>query len=202
MRGWLILFGILVAGGLIACAWPDVQDVPAVLLAPFGWIRFLHSTLPRVSVDAPGLLVGGLALLGLVIGQHLLLRSLTRPPAKQDDESAAPLPASTWRLRWTLSLLGVVLLMFVAGIAMVGLVHHVVWLATADEPMHVEVMDGYGRAVNNRKVIAIAVQNFSAFEERFPGESDKNFMGARHSWATLIAPFVPISVVELEEGKP
>jgi hypothetical protein len=35
-----------------------------------------------------------------------------------------------WRLRMTLSILGIVVLMFIAGIAAVGSVHQLIWMRT------------------------------------------------------------------------
>ena len=45
-------------------------------------------------------------------------------------------PVVAWRWRWTLSLVSLVLVLFAAGTAVVGIVHQATWLARSPEPMY------------------------------------------------------------------
>ena len=74
--------------------------------------------------------MAALCLVSLACGLHLFLGWLHAQRPKPEAEGPSP----PWRLRWTLSLLGVAVLMFVAGIAAVGVTHQTAWLLTSPEP--------------------------------------------------------------------
>jgi hypothetical protein len=100
-----------------------------------GWAFFLSGVLPNVTVDwtAVGIAVG--CLLGLAFGLHLfcawLHREISGKIAMQRvGLEVQPPPSSVWKVRTTLSVLGLVVVMFVAGISVVGGVHQLVWLRT------------------------------------------------------------------------
>lgn len=100
-----------------------------------GWAFFLGRVLPNVTVNWSSVGMTAGCLLGLAFGMHIfcvwLHREIARKKALQKlgpDEQLPPLPI--WRFRTTLCILGIVILMFVAGIAAVGAVHQLIWLRT------------------------------------------------------------------------
>jgi hypothetical protein len=93
-----------------------------VLLAlALGWVAFLFRVLPEVTFNgsaiAQTVAVGGV----LGVGAHASARWLWRQVRPED--------ASPWRARWTASLLALLVLLFCATMATVGVGHHVGWLA-------------------------------------------------------------------------
>lgn len=100
-----------------------------------GWASFLSRVLPVVVVDRFSLGVAGVSLIGLTFGLHRFCDWLhreirTRKAAHQTEPREEDGAIQTWRFRSTLSILGIVLLMFVAGISAVGGVHQLIWLKT------------------------------------------------------------------------
>jgi hypothetical protein len=98
-------------------------EVP--LRLAFGWIAFLRRALPQIDWHLPAIATGLIALGGFVVGAQLLARQLWR-------QRAAAVGA--WRWRWTLGGSAMLLLLFAAGTAMVGIVHQTIWVATSDQP--------------------------------------------------------------------
>jgi len=100
-----------------------------------GWAFFLSRVVPNVVVDWFSLGLAGACLVGLACGLHFfcawLHREISSRKAALDPETQPELlPRGSWRVRTTLSIIGIVVLMFVAGIAAVGTVHQFVWLKT------------------------------------------------------------------------
>ena len=100
-----------------------------------GWALFLLRVLPNIVVDWFSLGIAGASLVALVCGLHFfchwLYREIARKLALQQlgpDDELPSLPI--WRFRTTLGIVGLVVLMFVAGISAVGSVHQLVWFRT------------------------------------------------------------------------
>jgi hypothetical protein len=114
MLSALKIAGALVFAGyiILACMgghW--LVEVPLVIAG--GWVFYLYRVLPQPSVSWPGVLTAAACLAGLAVGLHCLLRWLA--DARQTFR--------TWQARWTAAALGLVLLLFVAGIAALGVAH-------------------------------------------------------------------------------
>ncbi|MEL7238092.1 MAG: hypothetical protein AAGK78_04455, partial [Planctomycetota bacterium] len=113
---------LMLLGALIGLGQPLI--LTAQLL--FGWTGFLKRTVPEVRVPPESLVVGVGCLVVVVILGHVTLRWFwreTRPDAEP------------WRVRSSAMTLGVVLLMFVCGVAATGVAHQVGWLLHDPEPM-------------------------------------------------------------------
>ena len=134
------LLAILAWLGFWACAGiPPDPFTTVFALAYFylvvGWALFLERVLPLVVIDWFSLGLAAACLTGLVCGMHYfcvwLHREITLRKAafELDPEQERP-PLQAWKLRTTLAIIGIVVLMFVAGIAAVGTVHQLVWLRT------------------------------------------------------------------------
>ncbi|HZH78464.1 MAG TPA: hypothetical protein VEY88_20715, partial [Archangium sp.] len=97
-------------------------QVPWMLVA--GWSAFIGRVLPEVtfrwSAIAETVLVAGI----LGVGTHLFLRQLWRQLRPETAE------ASPWQVRWSVSLVALLVLLFSATMATVGIGHQVGWLAS------------------------------------------------------------------------
>jgi hypothetical protein len=125
-RRVLLVVGIPI--GLFLClfilvAAPWLLSVAYHLL--LGWTTHAGTVLPQVTFNWSG--VGMLALcvaLAAGIG-HRFCRWLWQGTGHQDP----------WRLRWTISGLGMVVLMFSAGMAITAVAHQTGWLLRSKEPL-------------------------------------------------------------------
>jgi hypothetical protein len=111
--------------------WGIIGDV--VWKVGVGWLLFLSRVAQKMTVDWAGMATASVALAGLSIGSHLFLRWLS------EQIQNARQPSNTtryyWRVQWTACLLGIVVLMFVAGVAAIGMTHQVTWLLSSPEPL-------------------------------------------------------------------
>lgn len=209
MKAGTIWGGVLLVwliGGLWIGGLSYVADVAAPLLVVFGWARFLEDNVPRMTFDLPAVALGCGATLIFVGLAHFVLRSLVARP-NESGSSASLHPATRWKWRWTCAILAVVLLMFVAGISLVGLTHQALWLANSPEPLYVEVLGGdYGATndgsySNQLKTTGMAFHSYHDSNRGLP-EKVNRYGHSRHSWATLIAPYASFDTGEIDLTKP
>src|SRR5262249_6135072 len=101
-------------------------------------------------------------------------------------------PSAPWRLRWTLAIVGIVVLMFVTGIAATGITHQTAWLISS--PLPIVQDDGnlnHMRSSNNLKVIGIAIHHYEQQFRHFPPGVTFDGQGRLlHSWQTQILPYM------------
>lgn len=122
--GWVL--GALFVLVLLTCSgqvW--LFQVPWTLVV--GWGGFLLRVVPEMTFRwgaiAEAVAVG--AVLG--VGTHLFLRGLWRQLRPED--------ARPWPVRWSMSLVALLVLLFCATMATVGIAHHVGWLASGRAPL-------------------------------------------------------------------
>ena len=125
----LILFGLLLGTCLYSPA-----ALENLLL---GWIYFPLNQIPRVTLDWPSVIVGMLATLFFLVTLHGTLRWAGRTLFVESTPPDFP------RFRTTLACGLGLLLLFAAGVAMVGATHQVAWLVTSDAPRSTEVSEGW-----------------------------------------------------------
>lgn len=94
----------------------------------FGWAFFLARVVPVLHIEPGGVVLGMACLVGVAVLGHWVASWLWR-------EAHTAIAAPCWRLRWTAISLGMVLLMFVCGVAATGVVHQTGWLLRAEESM-------------------------------------------------------------------
>ncbi|AKI99322.1 hypothetical protein ATI61_12445 [Archangium gephyra] len=124
--GWVL--GVLFLMVLFTCSgqvW--LFQVPWYLVV--GWVSFLLKVVPEVTWrwGAIAETVAVVAVLG--VGSHLFLRRLWRQLRPED--------AREWPVRWSVSLVALLVLLFSATMATVGIGHHVGWLASGRAPLTV-----------------------------------------------------------------
>src|SRR5262249_25254848 len=94
---------------------------------------------------------------------------------------------------WTAAVVGVVVLLFVAGIGVVGLTHQTAWLITSPEPLlrdRHEAMNRSSSASNLRQIALALIQYHDARGSFPPGSTFDHYGQGLHSWQTLILPYV------------
>jgi prepilin-type processing-associated H-X9-DG protein len=118
-----IIIGFLFLGA-VTCLFDGIPGIDLIFYLVGGWVMYLIRVVPRVQVRwdlvASAVVYSSI----LLVGSQLFLRWLYRE-----------MKGGKWRWGWTAGGLVIVLLMFVAGTAAVGVVHQVTWLARSPEPM-------------------------------------------------------------------
>lgn len=159
-------------------------ELPGTLL--LGWVPFLQRVAPEIGVDVGGVITGLVSLAAFTIGLHAFLAWLHR-------ETRAPTSAS-WRWRWTLSIVGVIVLMFAAGISAVGLTHQSYWLANSPEPwVSMGRLAHYqSRLMNEVRQMVLAAHNYASnHQEELPPVAIEDPQGRRLlSWRVLLLPYL------------
>lgn len=117
-------------------------EIPFTLA--FGWILFLRDHVARLELNPLRVMeaTGCIAVLG--VGGHYFARWLHR--------QMAPAAAHPWRAGWTVAGVSAVLLLFVAGVATIGISHQTAWLFTDPRPL---VNDSMGYVKRARVVEAV-----------------------------------------------
>ncbi|MCP3169710.1 hypothetical protein [Myxococcus qinghaiensis] len=119
-KGVVVLVSVFVMMIFLCMGQVWVMSVPFLLA--FGWLSFLKQVVPEVTLRWGAIVEFLVVAAVLGTGSHLFLRWLWRQLHAQAPE------ASTWRPRWSVSLLLVGVLLFAATMASVGVGHHVGWL--------------------------------------------------------------------------
>jgi hypothetical protein len=138
-----------------------------------GWAFYLYRVLPQVRVNGAGFATALVCLAALAFGLQWFLR---------------------WPLRRTAVVLSLIVLLFVAGIAVVGIGHQTAWLLTSPEPF---VKGGLREAAlhlqsqNNLKQMAFAMFNYQELEKSLPPAARCDRQGRPLlSWRVLILPYL------------
>ena len=171
---------VIVAVVVVGFFWLAGFDL---LLRPLavGWVSFLARVVPKWNPDPATVVTAVVCLAGVVVGGHAFCRWLYAANA------AAP---RAWRWRWTVLGVGVIVVTFVAGIAVTGIVHQTTWLARAPEPLVVGHSQARSQSQNNLKHIGLAVQSHADVYATLPRSTFDAQGRPIHSWQTAILPFI------------
>lgn len=177
----LLLF---VALGVIGLVVP----LDVMIALSLGWVVFLGRLLPEVTVAWDGVATALVCLVVFVVGAHAFLRWIAQQRIAEGSENARP-----WPFRWTAAMTGVILVMFLAGIAATGVVHQVGWLLTSGEPIagFVSLAAQRAQSSNNLKVIGIGLYNYHDSHGTFPPGGTFDDRGRPlHGWQAMLLPYV------------
>lgn len=165
-------------------------ELPMLLVG--GWIPFLARVWPQITIDVGGVATGIVCLMVLTVGLHEFMDWLCRETQQPVEGSDAPV--ATWHWRWSLSIVGVIVLMFVAGISAVGVTHQTYWLASSPEPWASSTQFAWyqSRLANDVKQFMLAVHNYASnHQDRLPPVRIEDAQGRPLlSWRVLILPYL------------
>jgi hypothetical protein len=178
----LVLLGCL---GLFA-------PIQLVFFLVFGWVPYLQRVLPQVRIDRAALATAIVCLALLVGGLHRfaswLYGDMQSPTESGHDNNRR------WPLRWTLALVSSVVLMFIAGIAAVGMTHQTGWLLFSRERMvgnSFSALMGRVHSLNNLKQIGLGLLEYQEKHQTLPPACAIDGVGRpQHGWMAAILPFV------------
>jgi hypothetical protein len=199
---WLWLLALL--GVVAACVWFG----PAAEHFFLGWIYFPMRVLPQVTVDIPAVLIGCISLAGFIFGVHFTVRWWLRATAATND-------VRSWSWRSSFALSTLTLLLFVAGTAMVGATHQLVWLIqgrASTSPNSVEPVQGIVEAAREAArresfkyelgQLGFGAANFQDCYLSLPPGGTKRADGElMHGWASYLMPFTS-STADLDFSVP
>ncbi len=121
-----------------------------------GWLPFLAHVGPKVHVRWDAIVSTAIYAAIFVAGAHYFLRWLFREMSREGRQQH-------WRWSWTICGFVIVLLMFTAGMAAIGIVHQTAWLASSKAPLY----EPYGAIINrircnsNLRQIGLAISNWA-----------------------------------------
>jgi prepilin-type processing-associated H-X9-DG protein len=159
-----------------------------------GWAWYLSRTLPNVQVASAGVSTAAVCIVLFFIGSHIFLGWLYREIETSAGRTAAPI--ARWKWRWTSALLAVIVLMFVAGMSVVGVTHQLGWLVSSNEPWVVSGSGARGAAArsmstNNLKEIGLALHAYHQQHDSFPPGGTFDRQGRPlASWQAMILPYL------------
>jgi prepilin-type N-terminal cleavage/methylation domain-containing protein len=133
--GFTLLELLVVAALVLLFLWimSGGRGLPEIGALLVGWAVYVTETLPRVTVNWPSLLSALFWVALFTAGAHRFCRWLYREAGVRASPAGPP---RRWRVRWTVTGVLVVMLMFAAGTAAVAVAHQVGFLATSDQPMY------------------------------------------------------------------
>lgn len=180
----------------------EAYVLPVILIAwhlAIGWIVFLVERLRTASFSVEAIATAILSMVLLIFGLHRFLgRFGGQTPAALEGSIEPPLPPPSWPLHRTVAIGGLLILVFGAGTAMIGLVHQLVWTFKDRDPvMRITSGRDPGRRLqsrNNMKQIGLATHYFlDAVENKGalpPGATFDDNASPLHGWMTHLLPFM------------
>ncbi len=197
LAGGLMLLGLTLGLGLFFLP----QTVYALMI---GWISYLWRVVPTLTLSISGTLWFLCTLSLFLIGVHLVGRKLYRGTPDTVKRPESTTGVSRWRLRWTATLVSLLLVLITSGICLIGISHQLWWMAARDQrallrerPISlfypVAFIEGQRRRVsmNHLKQIGLGMHNYYDEHDQFPIGATVDATGKpQHGWAARILPFL------------
>jgi|HubBroStandDraft_4_1064222.scaffolds.fasta_scaffold220499_2 hypothetical protein len=191
MRRWLI--GGLVLSLVTCCILPACIKIlfPLDFLVniTFGWFIHFLRLLGEFHPSAKsfiGVAVGAAIVAGVV---HLLLRRIAARVSPGDETSSANWPAAR-----TGAVLGILLLMTIAGISALAITNQTIVIVTSREPFAEGFREAspFQKTQNEMKMMGLAMHNFASATNVLPTAAtwDKSMERPLLSWRVSILPYI------------
>lgn len=201
---WSVIGWAVVVAALLASM---ISEITRTLV--LGWIAFLSRTLPKVTVNPVGVLSGIIAL-GLLAGiLHGFAKWWSRERGVGGGQQSVEVPIPgfpvsgsphlaprsplSWRFRWTLGILVLLIVMFATGYSAIGLARQLGWLLSSDEPLYGERIAWHWSTTSQRtlQMIGLGVLNYHEVYRQYPPGGTYDESGeSRHGWVTRILPYL------------
>lgn len=161
-----------------------------VVFLAIGWLLFLAKVVPQLSVSWSGVTTAAVALALFVVGFQRLATWCFSAVGGTGEQTLQ----RTWQWRWTFLTAAAILLSFIAGIAVVGGVHQVVWMASSDRPLtrNYTAID-FHRTLsrNNLRAVGLALGQYHDAHRQLPAGGTFDRLGRPLvSWQTALLPFI------------
>jgi len=195
----VVLIVMIILMGCVGAVLP--LQFLAILL--FGWAWHVYRLVGLVRIDWPELAGAAFLLSVFGLGLHWFCSWFASAKSARQNSETSEFPEvdksiaieakSLWRPKWTVAIVAVVLLMFIAGISMVGVTHQVAWLFTAKEPLLTSGMEAARRShsQNNLKQMGIGLVNYHDTLGNFPPGATSDGEGKLlHGWMATLLPYV------------
>lgn len=181
-----------------------------------GWLYLPIRVIPNVTVDLPAVVLGGVSL-ALFVGLLTLTFRWVNRERKKVNGGPASVAQQPFRLAVTST--GVIVLLFAAGVAMVGMTHQFVWLLSSKRDRSAAELLAEGRSPgvvasvrsgshpttrkNNLKWIGIGFHNFAETFNSLPLGGTVTERGEPlHGWVAFLGVFLNYNSNDLDYSKP
>jgi len=163
--------------------------IQILLTLGFGWVAFLWRVGHEIKVDLGGVFWAVVCLTVFAVGSHRFFDWLRQHWGRPE---ASP-GRSRWKVGWTAAAVATVLLLFVAGLATVGIVHQVGWMLASRTSLRISgyVAARRAQSINNLKQIGLGLDAYQSAHEFYPPGAVFDSQGTPlHGWQTMILPYV------------
>jgi prepilin-type processing-associated H-X9-DG protein len=154
-----------------------------------GWVFFLARVLPAIRIGWGGVATAIVCLALLAVGLHGFASWLDSQLRDADEP-----PMRRWKWRRTGGLIALIVVMFVAGLATVGVTHQAGWLLTSREPLiggGTRLAVWRSQSAHNLKQIGLGLTGYRARHGAFPpGGTFAEYGRPMHGWQTMILPSI------------
>lgn len=155
-----------------------------------GWTSYIARALPVFTISVERTTWFLVALILFTLGIHFVCKKRYRRKQASKAESGE----SNWRLRWTLSLAMMCLMLALSGICVISMTHQTWWMVTGEN------MVAYRRGMmaarrstskNNLRQIGLAMHDYHESNSQLPMGGTFDQTGQpHHSWTTRLVPYL------------
>ncbi|MCE9563537.1 MAG: hypothetical protein K8U57_15965 [Planctomycetes bacterium] len=114
---------------LVGCGSQALLRIP--LLVAFGWPWYVSRSIRQLDPDPWAVISGVVCLAAVTVGMHLFSRWIYAATDATPEGTAR----RRWPWKWTGQLVGLLVLMFLAGVAFTGLVQQSIWVIRSPNPL-------------------------------------------------------------------
>jgi hypothetical protein len=151
VRVGFAIFAIFAIGSFLVCVGGVfIAEIPWTIAT--GWLPFLGRVVPQVRPDPLTVLTALVSGVAATVGVDVMAAWLY--PTLRGDAS------QRWKPRWTAFVVMLVVTLFLAGTAMVGMIHQSGWIVRSKEPMITDLLKSPARegSMQNLKEIGRAIR--------------------------------------------